>query len=129
MPQLAPRRRSRGSPACIACGVARGGQPHRLYGRSDARQRGGNPAERCRKQRRRRCHGRGSESAIARTALRASYFLQCREEGNDVLDLLGAQDRLAGIGRRDPVEAFGAVIGRHDRVRVDAAGIDEPQRS
>jgi hypothetical protein len=58
---------------------------------------------------------------------RRLLFRQTREEGDDILDLFGAEDRFPGVGRRDPVEARRAIIGRRDRVRVDPARIDDPK--
>src|SRR5262249_37873839 len=52
---------------------------------------------------------------------------QSREIGDHVLDLLRRQYRLSLKGGSDAGETIDAVVGRHDRVRVEAARIDNPQ--
>ena len=52
---------------------------------------------------------------------------QRRQMGDHVLDLLGGQNRLSLERGRDARKTLDPVIGRHDRVRVEAAGIDNPQ--
>ena len=52
---------------------------------------------------------------------------QCHQERHDILDLLGAEDRLAAPALADPREPIDAVIWRHDRIRVEPRGIDEAQ--
>src|SRR5689334_16766513 len=45
---------------------------------------------------------------------------------NHVLDLFRGEDRLAAHLRRDARQALGAIVRRHDRLRIGARGIDEP---
>src|SRR5262249_25748159 len=49
------------------------------------------------------------------------------QERDHVLDLLRAQYRLAAERLRHPVHALDHIIGRHDGVRVQLPGIDQPQ--
>ena len=43
--------------------------------------------------------------------LSAPLLFQRREESDNVLDLLGAEDRLAGIGAGNARQAFGTIVG------------------
>src|SRR5215469_4091851 len=54
---------------------------------------------------------------------------QCEQERHDILDLLGAEDRLAAPALADPREPVDAVIWRHNCIRVELCGVDkaEPQ--
>src|SRR6516162_3365400 len=72
---------------------------------------------------RRRVGGSGDRWSIKRPSLIA----QRRQEGYHILDLFGRQDRLAGPGAADAGEALYPVIGWHDRARVEASRVDEPQ--
>ena len=62
--------------------------------------------------------GRASVSLSSPAASQESYH---------VLDLLGRQHRLAAPGRRDPRQPFDPVEGRHDRVGIEPARIDDAQ--
>src|SRR6202521_5727043 len=67
-------------------------------------------------------------SALSSIAPPLRYLItQRREKSHHILDLLGRQHRLAAPGRRDAGEPVHPIIGRHDRCRIDPAGIDHAQ--
>ena len=56
-----------------------------------------------------------------------SLVAQGREVGDHILDLLGSEKRLALEGRSHPGQPVDSVVGRHDRVRIEPARIDDAQ--
>jgi len=50
-----------------------------------------------------------------------------REVGHYILYLLCIEDRAIPQGGSDPLKAFGPMIGRHDRLRIDATAVDNPR--
>src|SRR5215216_4719536 len=64
--------------------------------------------------------------ALIETAFSLSVA-QGGQERHDILDLLGGQHRLGAKIRRNPRQTGDAVIGRHDGVGIDLAGINHPQ--
>src|SRR5205823_7270097 len=52
---------------------------------------------------------------------------QRHQEGHHVADLRRAEHRLATPGRRHARESLGSMIRRHDRRRIDPAGVDDPE--
>src|SRR3984893_17163486 len=70
---------------------------------------------------------RREELSDLRIWCRAFLFAQRCEIRHDILDLFGRQDRLAAPCRADAHEAIHAIIGRHDRRRIEARRIDQPQ--
>ena len=68
-----------------------------------------------------------AQELAARGAIVSIQSFSVIKKGHHVLDLLGAQDRLAAKGRRHAHQPLGPIIRRHDRRRVDPAGIDDPQ--
>ena len=60
-------------------------------------------------------------------AMCSFLFAQRGKKRHDILDLFRRQDRLAAPARPTRVEAIDAIIGRHDRRRIEARGIDQPQ--
>src|SRR5947208_16120051 len=58
---------------------------------------------------------------------RSLSVAQGQQERHGILDLLGSQDRLAAPCLANPGEPIYTVIRRHDRVGVEAGGVDETQ--
>ena len=52
---------------------------------------------------------------------------QAEEIGDHILNLLGAENRPPAVRSKHPVQPLGGMIGRHDGVRVERLGVDQPQ--
>jgi hypothetical protein len=50
-----------------------------------------------------------------------------REVGHHILHLLGVENRAIPQGGSDPLEAVSPMVGRHDRLRIDATTVDNPR--